>query len=367
MNQKQQPVRVWIPDLTNITYINMYLCIVACSVVIKHCVLCLGEGAGENVVQKQPDVLEEVGAKPKDATDAPDQVQAQGEPVHDVAAVEPVEKKPEVGISHNAIEPVQEEGVLVPKQEELPADKELGARGVPLRQRDPDQPRVNPDDIAEEEERVKQKLVQLEAEKERIEKERLEQERIEKEVQARVERERKERERREQLAREQELERVRQEKERLERERLEAERLKQEREKTEKEIMERAEKEKRVLEHQERLDQLQQVINSKNAAEKNDAPKEEHPPEPKKNGGRDLKENVVPQVEEKVEKRSREDGGMDLRRRRRDVNPQGGGLDPLLDLRGSDLHAALEGRLLAGAQVHTRQLKQTFQSQENED
>ncbi|XP_057214162.1 putative sodium-coupled neutral amino acid transporter 10 isoform X2 [Triplophysa rosa] len=322
-----------------------------------------GEGAGEveNIVQKQPDVLEEV-AKPKDAVIAPDQMQDQGEPVHDAAAaaVDLV-----VGLSQNGIEPVQEGGGLVSDQEELPPKnfhRELGARGVPLRQRDPDQPRVNPDAIAEEEERVKQKLVQLEAEKERIEKERLEQGRIEKEVQARVDRERKDRERREQLAREQELEGVRQEKERLEKERLEAERLKQEREKTEKEIMERAEKEKQVLEHQEQLDQLQQVIDAKKAAEKNDAPKEEHPPELKKNGGRDLKENVVPQAEEKVkvEKRSREDGGMDLRRRRRDVNP-------LLDLGGSDLHAALEGRLMAGVQVHTRQLKQTFQSQENED
>ncbi|XP_056626821.1 putative sodium-coupled neutral amino acid transporter 10 isoform X1 [Triplophysa dalaica] len=330
-----------------------------------------GEGAGE-VVQNQPDVLEEM-AKPKDAVIAPDQMQAQGEPVHDAAAeaVDPV-----VGLSQNGIESVQEGGGLASKQEELPpkhdaapVDRELGARGVPLRQRDPDQPRVNPDALAEEEERVQQKLVQLEAEKERIEKERLEQGRIEKEVQARVDRERKERERREQLAREQELELVRQEKERLERERLEAERQKQEREKTEKEIMERAEKEKRVLEHQERLDQLQQVIDAKKAAEKNDASKEEHPPEPKKNGGRDLKENVVPQAEDKVkvEKRSREDGGMDLRRRRREVNSQGGGLDPLLDLGGSDLHAALEGRLMAGVQVHTRQLKQTFQSQEDED
>lgn len=323
-------------------------------------------------MQNQPDVLEEM-AKPKDAVIPPDQMQAQGEPVHNAAAaaVDPI-----VGLSQNGIESVQEGGGLVSNKEELPpkhdaapVDRELGARGVPLRQRDPDQPRVNPDALAEEEERVKQKLVQLEAEKERIEKERLEQGRIEKEVQARVDRERKERERREQLAREQELELVRQEKERLERERLEAERQKQEREKTEKEIMERAEKEKRVLEHQERLDQLQQVIDAKIAAEKNDAPKEEHPPEPKKNGGRDLKENVVPQAEEKVkvEKRSREDGGMDLRRRRREVNSQGGGLDPLLDVGGSDLHAALEGRLMAGVQVHTRQLKQTFQSQEDED
>ncbi|XP_073723205.1 putative sodium-coupled neutral amino acid transporter 10 isoform X3 [Misgurnus anguillicaudatus] len=322
-----------------------------------------GDGAGEmdNIVHKQPDVLE-TAEKPKVAAVDPDQMQqAREDPAH-VAAAELAANQP--GLPH--IESVKEGGVVLSKQEELPlknvveavpADKELGARGVPLRQREPDLPRDNPDAIAEEEERLKQKLAELEAEKERKEKERLEKERIEKEVQARVEKERKERERREELEREQELESLRQEKERMERERLEAEKLKEDRE-----IMEQAENKKKVLEQQEQVDQLQQ---------KDDAPEQGRPLEMKKNGGRDLKEEVIaPEENVKEVKRSREDGGMDLRRRRRDVDPEGGGgarLDPLMDLGASDLNAALEGRLLAGVQVHMRQLKQTFKSQENED
>uniref|UniRef100_A0A8C1L5E3 Solute carrier family 38 member 10 n=1 Tax=Cyprinus carpio TaxID=7962 RepID=A0A8C1L5E3_CYPCA len=295
----------------------------------------------------------------------------------------------------------------------------VGARGVPLRPREPELPKINPDSLAEEEERVRQKLAQLEAEKERIEKEKLEKERIEKEVQARVEKERKERERREELEREQELERVRQQKEQLEKERLEAERSKLEREKMDKEIMERAEKEKRLLEHKERLDQLQQVIDARHAqqgkgsledeslkrerektdkeimeraekekrilkqkeqleklqqvidAKDDNAPKAEVLQMPKQKGGRDLKENIIPPEEEKKEeKRSREDGGLDLKRRRRSVDPEGGGdadLDLLRDIGGLDLHTDLKGQLLAGSLIHTRQLKQTFQRQENED
>ncbi|XP_016122758.1 putative sodium-coupled neutral amino acid transporter 10 [Sinocyclocheilus grahami] len=333
-----------------------------------------------------------------------------------------------VGLPGNALESLLDAGVKVPKEEELKnkaghegaLPPEVGARGVPLRPREPELPKINPDTLAEEEERVRQKLAQLEAEKERIEKEKLEKERIEKEVQARVEKERKERERREELAREQELERVRQQKEQLEKERLEAERSKLEREKMDKEIMERAEKEKRLLEQKERLDQLQQVIDARHVqqgkgsledeslkrerektdkeimerAEKEkrilkqkvqleklqqviDAKKDdnEHKAEvlqmPKQKGGRDLKENIIPPEEEKKgEKRSREDGGVDLKRRRRAVNPEGGGdadLDLLRDTGGLDLHADLKGQLLAGSLVHTRQLKQTFQRQESED
>ncbi|XP_051530065.1 putative sodium-coupled neutral amino acid transporter 10 isoform X1 [Myxocyprinus asiaticus] len=345
----------------------------------------------ENNLQRQLDGME--GAvKPKVAVVAPELFQQpQGEPGHVAAAVagpeEPAPKEPAVAqvaveVPHNAIESAQDGGVAVPKQEGLesknqeglnvpvPADnaveKELGARGVPLRQREPEQPLINPNALAEEEERVRQKLAQLEAEKERIEKERFEKERIEKEVQARVEKERKDRERREELAREQELELVRQEKERLEKERLEAERLK---EKTEKEIMERAEKEKRLLEHMERLDHLQQVIDAKKDSKKEDVapPEDKLPPKPKKQGGRDLKENIFLPEEEKPkeEKRSREDGGMDLRRRRRAVDPEGADLDLLQDC--SDLHTALEEHLLAGVLVHSRQLKKIIQNKENEE
>ncbi|XP_073684388.1 putative sodium-coupled neutral amino acid transporter 10 isoform X1 [Garra rufa] len=393
-----------------------------------------GEGAGkeENVVQRQVEGME--GAvMPKVAAVAPDQFQQpQAEPVHVVEAVA-AHENPEakdahvaVDLHNNALEAVQDGDVKVPKKEEVELKNqaghdgalplEVGARGVPLRQREPEPAKINPDALAEEEERVRQKLAELEAEKERIEKEKLEKERIEKEVQARVEKERKERERREEEAREQELERVRQQKDQLEKERLEAEKLRLEREKMDKEIIERAEKEKRLLEHKERLDQLQQVIDARHVqqgkesledeslkrerektdkeimerAEKEkrilehkerldklqqaidakkdaDAPKEEILPLPKQKGGRDLKENVVPEEEEKKEeKRSRENGGLDLKRRRRAVDPEGGGgpdLDLLWDVGGLDL----QGQLLAGSLIHTRQLKQTFQYKENEE
>uniref|UniRef100_A0A9J7ZD83 Solute carrier family 38 member 10 n=1 Tax=Cyprinus carpio carpio TaxID=630221 RepID=A0A9J7ZD83_CYPCA len=333
-----------------------------------------------------------------------------------------------VSLPNNALEAVQDGGVKVPKKEELELNNqaghdgalppEVGARGVPLRPRETEPAKINPDALAEEEERVRQKLAQLEAEKDRIQKEKLEKERIEKEVQARVEKERKERERKEELAREQELEHVRQQKEQLEKERLEAERLKLEREKMDKEIMEHAEKEERLLEQKERLDQLQQVIDARQGkgsledeslkrerdktdkeimerAEKEkrileqkeqldklqqvietkkdgDAPKAgEVLPMPKQKGGRDLKENIVSPEEEKKEgKRSRDNGGLDLKRRRRSVDPEGGGgadLDLLRDVGGLDLHADLKGQLLAGSLIHTRQLKQMFQRQENED
>ncbi|XP_058649154.1 putative sodium-coupled neutral amino acid transporter 10 isoform X3 [Onychostoma macrolepis] len=393
-----------------------------------------GEGVGElgNIVQEFEGM--EGAVKLKVAAVAPDQFQQpQGEPKHVAAAVagpeNPEAKEAQVVVGHpnNALEAVQDGGVKVPKKEELELNDqagqdgalppEVGARGVPLRPREPEPAKINPDALAEEEERVRQKLAQLEAEKERIEKEKLDNERIEKEVQARVEKERKERERREELAREQELERVRQQKEQLEKERLEAERLKLEREKMDKEIMERAEKEKRLLEQKERVDQLQKVIDArqgkasledeslKQAREKTDkeimerAEKEkkileqkeqldrlqqvidakdgdapiagEDLPVPKQKGGRDLKENIAPPDEEKkVEKRNREDGGLDLKRRRRAVDPEGGGgadLDLLQDVGGLDLHADLKGQLLAGSLIHTRQLKQMLQRQENED
>ncbi|XP_016149100.1 putative sodium-coupled neutral amino acid transporter 10 isoform X1 [Sinocyclocheilus grahami] len=395
-----------------------------------------GEGVGElgNIVLKEIEGME--GAvKPIVTAVAPDQFQQpQGETKHVAAAVagpeDPEAKEAEVvvGLPNNALEAVQDGGVKVPKKEELELNNQaghdgalppdVGARGVPLRPREPEPARINPDTLPEEEERVRQKLAHLEAEKERIEKEKLEKERIEKEVQARVEKERKERERREELAREQELERVRQQKEQLEKERLEAERLKLEREKMDKEIMERAEKEKRLLEQKEQLDQLQQVIDARqgkgsledeslkrerektdkeimeraekekrileqkeqldklqqviDAKKDGDAPKAgEALPMPKQKGGRDLKENIVPPEEEKKEeKRSREDGGLDLKRRRRAVDPEGGGgadLDLLQDVGGLDLHADLKGQLLVGPLIHMRQLKQMFQRQENED
>uniref|UniRef100_A0A4W4EL35 Amino acid transporter transmembrane domain-containing protein n=1 Tax=Electrophorus electricus TaxID=8005 RepID=A0A4W4EL35_ELEEL len=261
----------------------------------------------------------------------------------------------------------------VPK-EVFPKDevKEVGARGVPLRNHEPkplgDKP---PEVIAEEEKRVKQRLAQLEAENERIEKDKMEKERIEKEVQARVEKERKERERKEKLAREQELERVRQEKERLEKERLEAERLKREKEETDNELMVRAEREQMLQEKEERLAQLQQIIDKRDSRKEEVGAKEGHVPKPLNKGGRDLKEDVFVQGQEmkKDDKKSREEGDMDLRRRRRALGAEARGvpgLEPFLGLEGSDLHAALEGQLLAGAVVHSRQIKRTPLSQNAE-
>ncbi|XP_026866226.2 putative sodium-coupled neutral amino acid transporter 10 isoform X1 [Electrophorus electricus] len=272
----------------------------------------------------------------------------------------------------------------VPK-EVFPKDevKEVGARGVPLRNHEPkplgDKPaklkdnmqQLEPEVIAEEEKRVKQRLAQLEAENERIEKDKMEKERIEKEVQARVEKERKERERKEKLAREQELERVRQEKERLEKERLEAERLKREKEETDNELMVRAEREQMLQEKEERLAQLQQIIDKRDSRKEEVGAKEGHVPKPLNKGGRDLKEDVFVQGQEmkKDDKKSREEGDMDLRRRRRALGAEARGvpgLEPFLGLEGSDLHAALEGQLLAGAVVHSRQIKRTPLSQNAE-
>uniref|UniRef100_A0AAR2J9H8 Amino acid transporter transmembrane domain-containing protein n=1 Tax=Pygocentrus nattereri TaxID=42514 RepID=A0AAR2J9H8_PYGNA len=285
-------------------------------------------------------------------------IPAQHDPAQDDAVVnQKQEKQPPQGVNNVGV------GEALPVDGDL--QKELGARGVPLRQREPDP------DIAAEEERVRQRLAQLEAEKERIEKERLEKEKIEKEVQARVERERKEREKQMKLAREQELERARQEKEQLEKGRLEAERLQKEKEKTDNELVKLAEKEQKMQEQIQKLAQMQQVIDRKQDVNQNEVKiKQGHAPEPLKKGGRDLKENLVPEGQEpRKDEKSREEGDTDLRRRRRALGAEERGvpgLEPLLELGGSDLHAALEDQLLAGAVVHSRQIKQTPQRQNSE-
>ncbi|XP_032358693.1 putative sodium-coupled neutral amino acid transporter 10 isoform X3 [Etheostoma spectabile] len=225
------------------------------------------------------------------------------------------------------------------------------------------------------------------AKEQELEKEKLEKEKIEKEVHARVEKERLERERREKLAREQELEQERAEKEKQEK--AEEERLQQEMQKTDNEILERAKKEKEAEEARERLAQLVQVVEEKKAAQ--GAEREDG--EALKKGGRDLKEEAASQADPregvedgavKAESRPqgshekfRDQGEMDLRRRRRALGPgEAGGpsedtgvprgmprLEPLLVLGGSDLHAALEEQLLAGAMVHTRQIKQASEDE----
>lgn len=242
-------------------------------------------------------------------------------------------------------------------------------------------------DKERQEREAREKLArQQELEKE---KERAEKERIEKEVQARVERERLERERREKLAREQELERERAVKEKQAAE----ERHKQEIQEEENEILARAEEEKKAEEAREQLAQMERALDSRNGGKEAQGAGGDDDGEALKNGGRDLKENLAARADhgdgagvggvnaeappQGSQEKVRDPGEMDLRRRRRALGPgeAGGtpeetgaprgvpGLEPLLELGGSDLHAALEEQLLAGAMVHSRQIKQASENE----
>ncbi|XP_038156275.1 putative sodium-coupled neutral amino acid transporter 10 isoform X2 [Cyprinodon tularosa] len=215
------------------------------------------------------------------------------------------------------------------------------------------------------------------AAQQQLDKERAEKERIEKDVQARVEKKRLEREKREKLISEQELIR----KKELERANL-AEQLQQ----VDKEINERAKKEQEAKETRERLAQLHRAIEAKNAEQPAEGAEGEDG-EALKTGGRELKEKAAQaQPGEGVgdeavraqarlqgsRERKREQGETDLKRRKRaleageaagplkDSRGSRGvpGLEPLLELGGSDLHVALEQQLLAAAVVHSRQIKQ---------
>uniref|UniRef100_A0A665WAE2 Amino acid transporter transmembrane domain-containing protein n=1 Tax=Echeneis naucrates TaxID=173247 RepID=A0A665WAE2_ECHNA len=197
-----------------------------------------------------------------------------------------------------------------------------------------------------------EKEVQARLEKQRLEQE-IEKERIEKEVQARVEKERLERERKEKLAREQELER-----EKLVQQKAGEERLQQVMQKADNEVLEKARKEKEEEQAQKKLAQIEQAIEAQKDAQGD----EKEAGDTLNRGGRDLKEKVAAQDSHE---RVRDEGNKDLRRRRRALRPMeaGGsrgmpGLEPLLELGGSNLHAALEEQLLAGAMVHSRQIKQ---------
>ncbi|XP_028286196.1 putative sodium-coupled neutral amino acid transporter 10 isoform X2 [Parambassis ranga] len=233
-----------------------------------------------------------------------------------------------------------------------------------------------------ERERIEREVqARLEKERQELEKQKAEQERIDKEVQAMVEKERLERERKEKLVREEELEN-----EKLSREKAAIEKVQQ---KADNEILERK-KEKQADEAQERQAQLEHAIEAGKAAQG----AERENGDALKNGGRDLKENVAAQgdpregVEDGAVKagaqpqgsheKVREQEEMDLRRRRRALGPKEAGgsledtgvsrgvsaLEPLLELGGSDLHAALEQQLLAGAMVHSRQIKQALEDDE---
>ncbi|XP_037320415.2 solute carrier family 38 member 10 isoform X1 [Pungitius pungitius] len=290
------------------------------------------------------------GAQPQPV----DQNQAEAGPGSEV-------RGPQVGAS-------KEDGHVAPAGD-------LGARGVPLVNKIPEdnrQPAAQPKDEEISIDEVKKKI------------ENLKKEQIEKEVEARMEKDRRDREIKEALAKEQELEVERAMMDKLAQEKAEKERLEQELQKTDNEILERAKKERSAEEARGRLAQLQRAVEDEQAAlgaEGGDAGA-------LKKGGRDLKQNAGAPAPpgEAVEdgavkaqarpqgprERAGDTGGTDLRRRRRALGPGEAagrpeetaasrgvaGLEPLLELGGSDLHAALEEQLLAGAVVHSRQIKQ---------
>nr|XP_020461780.1 putative sodium-coupled neutral amino acid transporter 10 isoform X3 [Monopterus albus] len=244
-----------------------------------------------------------------------------------------------------------------------------------------------------EKEQLEKEMQEKLARVQELEKERLNRERIEKEVLARQEKERLEREK---LAREQELEKKREERERIDKEvqeRLEKElqeRERQEKVAREQELeKEQAEKVK-VAQEKAADERLQQEIQKANdeTLERGAQGVEREDGEALKNGGRDLKQKAAAQLDSREgvvdgavkaeaqpqgsHEKVRDQGETDLRRRRRavgsretgmplkktDSSKRVPGLEPLLDLGGSDLHAALEEQLLAGAMVHSRQIKQ---------
>lgn len=284
---------------------------------------------------------------------------------------------------------------MASKEDELHKNGDVGARGVPLGKKIPN---VAPHDVAEAESNLEKTKIDT-----------LVKEQIEREVLAKLEKEEVEREIRERLAKKEQLiklERQLQENERIEKEvqaRVEKERLQREmREKLEKdkvarekaaaqvihqadgEILEKAKKAKNSEEAPERTDQLEQAAEDRNDGKA--APQsQKEDGEPLKKAGRDLKENVAIQADprEGLEDRAvkdeshpqgspekaRDQGDTDLKRKRRALGPDGAagpseenravpGLEPLLSLGGSNLHAALEQQLLAGALVHSRQIKQ---------
>ncbi|XP_063750140.1 putative sodium-coupled neutral amino acid transporter 10 isoform X1 [Eleginops maclovinus] len=294
----------------------------------------------------------------------------------------------EVEIPKAAAQAAYKEDDHVAPEKVTHKQKELGARGVPLGEKRPvgRQPVPQVAQVVEEErsldkenERIeKQVQARIEREreiKEKMAKEKLEEEKIVKAVQDRVEKERLERERREKLAREQELERAA--KEKLEKE-LEKERAAKEKLEQEKAAAERLQREMHNNEIVEGVKMERAEEARERKAQMEDGKAAQGEGEALKKGVRDLKEKPQTDEEEGAVKapppgsheKVRGQGEMDLRRRRRAVGTRGAagkenagsrgvpGLEPLLELGGSDLHVALEEQLLAGAMVHSRQIKQ---------
>lgn len=305
--------------------------------------------------------------------------------------------------------PYKEDGHVV-----AGGDSQLGAKGVPLDNPMPEDPKNLAAQLSEEQrdlEKGKEKLESLVKEQlerdlmARLEKvqvereiqeklarkeelERMEQERIKQEVQARLDKERLEREKQELLAK-QELEK---EQERVEKEKREKAVLEKEAEEKQKqellkagnEILKSASKEKQAQEAQVMAAHVEPAREDRKAG-KGAQEAERDDGNALKKGGRDLKENVAGEqdpgegaADEPVKdeahpqgshEKARDQGETDLRRRRRALGPgeaagppgETGGvprLEPLLALGGAGLHAALEEQLLAGAMVHSRQIKQ---------
>nr|XP_061807990.1 solute carrier family 38 member 10-like [Nerophis lumbriciformis] len=374
----------------------------------------------KEIHQKQPGDLQEHAeevdggaAKPRDAGLGSDVQQPE-----EAAGVEPADVKNPVQVADKGAEVVK----LVlpaPYKENNPAEShqqsELGARGVPLIRNIPEvhlpvaqnepvakvqneehkiddekdkmenkaQAKLEQLEKKEEEERENEEKEKLAKEREKEEKEKLakeqeraQREKIEKEVQARVEKERLEREKREKL-----------EKEKAQKEKLAQEKAAEERrqqiEKVDSALVDRKEKEAQ-------LEKAVEAQKGGNAAQ-GDLGEEG---EALKKGGRDLKQKVAAQADPGEDgkdgpvkaqagpggsrENARDEGELDLRRRRRALGrgrdaeaperpdvPRGvHGLEPLLELGGPDLHVALEEKLLAGAMVHSRQIKQTSEDQE---
>ncbi|KAM4623751.1 solute carrier family 38 member 10 isoform 2-T2 [Polymixia lowei] len=388
------------------------------------------EGEGDKSVQEHQEAMEGEAAKPKDPGLASDPKQPADLGGAGAPQAGGAKNQAQAGVNAEVQAP-KAAAPVVPKEEvqvnqvavagapgEVHQERGLGARGVPLGQRRPDDAQAVPkhEPVAQPKDGEGNGDAEKEAmERERLERDRADKERIQKEVQARVEKERLDRERREkeklakEIAERERAEKERLEKERLEKERLEKERLEKERlekERLEKERLEKERAEKERLERERVQQELQKADNEiMQRARKEKAPEEQaaaaqnagdagqEEGEPLKKGGRDLKERAAHeghpetgQEDGAVDARGqpqgshekvRDQGDTDLRRRRRALSPgkAGGlgeeakasrgvpGLEPLLELGGSDLHAALEGQLLGGAMVHTRQIKEAEEAE----
>ncbi|KAK5880990.1 hypothetical protein CesoFtcFv8_021842 [Champsocephalus esox] len=349
------------------------------------------EGEAEKSVQEG---AEGEAAKPKESNLEPDKEAA--------GAAEPPVRKQEQAAEEEVPQAAAQAAYKEDGHGKEPhTQKELGARGVPLGEKQPIERQPVPhnekaaQDVEEErsldkenekiakevqaitEKDIKEKMAEEKLEKERVEKEvqererreklAREQKRVEKERLERVEKERLEGERREKLAREQELERERAAKEKLETEKERAAKEKLETEKAAAERLQREMHNNEIVEGVEKAEERKAPMEDGKAAQGEG--------EALKKGGRDLKEKAQEEEEEEEgaakapppgsQEKVRGQGEMDLKRRRRALGTReaGGsrgvpGLEPLLELGGSDLHVALEEQLLARALVHSRQIKQ---------